>query len=143
MDLLFLYHSFYAPLPPSLPSFMADLSEMFLKGVYDTKAIAEYHLKETATFLEYIFRKRLGSACVHHPTVGCVLYFYSQRENARRQSEGQCYLRLHTAGYPQEGYVDCVHLALPSPLPLAATLQLNMCFTFAVSGCQVVSCVSC
>lgn len=58
VDLLFLYHSFYAPLPSSLPSFMADLSEMFLGDVYDTKAIAEYHLKETATFLEYIFRKR-------------------------------------------------------------------------------------
>jgi len=59
LDLLFLYRSFYAPLPPSLPSFMADLSEMFQRGgVYDTKAIAEYQVRETASFLEYIFRKR-------------------------------------------------------------------------------------
>lgn len=71
------------------------------------------------------------------------LYFCSQRENAQKQSEGQCHLRLHTAGYTQEGYVERVHLALPSPLPLEATLQLNMCSTFAVSGRQVEFCVSC
>lgn len=58
IDLLFLYHTFYAPLPRSLPSFMADLTEMFRGGVYDTKAIAQYKVKEKATFLEYVFRKR-------------------------------------------------------------------------------------
>lgn len=57
MDLLFLYSHLYAPLPPRLDVFMADLSEMFTGGVYDTKAIAELHLHEQASFLEYIFRK--------------------------------------------------------------------------------------
>lgn len=69
-----------------------------------------------------------------------LLYFCSQRENAQRQSEGRCHLRLHTAGYPREEYVERVRLALPSPLPLEATLQLNICPTFAVSEHQLESC---
>ena len=57
-DLLFLYSHLYAPLPSRLDIFMADLSEMFSGGVYDTKAIADFHLHEEASFLEYIFRKK-------------------------------------------------------------------------------------
>ena len=78
----------------------------------------------------------LAQCCMHQ----IVLYFCSQRENAQRQSEGRCHLRLHTAGYQQEEYVERVQLALPSSLPLEATLQLNVCPTFAVSGCQLKSC---
>lgn len=57
MDLLFLYRNFYAPLPPSLETVIADMSEMFECGVYDTKAIATFAVGENATFLEYLFRK--------------------------------------------------------------------------------------
>lgn len=57
IDLLFLYGNFYAPLPPSLGSLIADLVEMFECGVYDTKAIARFEMGEDATFLEYLFRK--------------------------------------------------------------------------------------
>ena len=57
IDLLFLYGNFYAPLPPSLGTLMADMSEMFEGGVYDTKAIAQLEVAEEATFLEYLFRK--------------------------------------------------------------------------------------
>ena len=58
VDILFLYGNFYAPLPPSLGTLMADLEEMFEGGVYDTKAIAEYEVAEQASFLEYLFRRR-------------------------------------------------------------------------------------
>lgn len=58
IDLLFLYSHFYASLPPRLEVFMADLTEMFVGGVYDTKAIAELLLHEQASFLEYVFRKK-------------------------------------------------------------------------------------
>ena len=58
VDILFLYGNFYAPLPPSLGTLMADLEEMFEGGVYDTKAIAEYEAAEQASFLEYLFRRR-------------------------------------------------------------------------------------
>ena len=57
IDLLFLYGNFYAPLPPSLGTILADMSEMFVGGVYDTKAIAHYEITHEATFLEYLFRK--------------------------------------------------------------------------------------
>ena len=57
IDLLFLYGNFYAPLPPSLATVTANMSEMFVGGVFDTKAIAKYEVAETATFLEYLFRK--------------------------------------------------------------------------------------
>eukprot|EP00842_Homolaphlyctis_polyrhiza_P004748 jgi/Hompol1/5274/HPOL_004330-RA len=58
LDLMFLYQSFYATLPPEMSTFIADMNEMFLAGgVYDTKYISEFVSRESRTFLSYLFRK--------------------------------------------------------------------------------------
>ena len=58
VDLIFMYASFYAPLPATVETFCADLFELFPAGVYDTKYICEYKSRYTASYLEYIFKKR-------------------------------------------------------------------------------------
>lgn len=62
IDLLFLYHSCYGPLPLTPEVLMADLTEMFPQGIYDTKVIASVKA-EDATFLQYLFRKRWVNCC--------------------------------------------------------------------------------
>ncbi|KAF9905661.1 Target of EGR1, member 1 (Nuclear) [Linnemannia zychae] len=57
LDLIFLYYSFYADLPPKLSTFLADLSDMFPGGLFDTKYISDYMTRERSSFLAYLFRK--------------------------------------------------------------------------------------
>lgn len=57
LDIMFLYQSFYCELPSQLSTFVADLSLMFKGGIYDTKYISDYILREKASFLGLLFRK--------------------------------------------------------------------------------------
>ncbi|KAJ1674312.1 hypothetical protein EV182_003536 [Spiromyces aspiralis] len=57
VDLMLMYHHFYAPLPKSLTTFMADILEMFKGGVWDTKFFCKTVLDEDATFLAYLYTK--------------------------------------------------------------------------------------
>ncbi|KAJ2552681.1 hypothetical protein EV175_003221 [Coemansia sp. RSA 1933] len=56
-DLVYLYQSFFGPLPDTYESFVYDLHEMFPGGIYDTKFIAENADPEAASFLAYAYHK--------------------------------------------------------------------------------------
>ncbi len=50
---MFLYHNIWAALPPKLDTFICDVSELFPRGVYDTKYIADYVARTQAGYLEF------------------------------------------------------------------------------------------
>ncbi|KAJ2611011.1 hypothetical protein EV177_003693 [Coemansia sp. RSA 1804] len=56
-DLVYLYQSFFGPLPDTYESFVYDLHEMFPGGIYDTKVIVEGADPTTASFLAYAYHK--------------------------------------------------------------------------------------
>ncbi|KAJ2727164.1 hypothetical protein GGI07_000048 [Coemansia sp. Benny D115] len=56
-DLIYLYQSFFGPLPDTYTSFAYDLHEMFPGGIYDTKLISESQNPESPSFLAYSFHR--------------------------------------------------------------------------------------
>ncbi|XP_035700075.1 target of EGR1 protein 1-like [Branchiostoma floridae] len=118
VDLVFLYQSFYTELPPTLGSFLADLSEMFPAGIFDTKCITDFHIRMPASYLEYVFRR-------------------SQRENAVHQTKQQPHVTLTFPPYPPHmvcvEYRDC---CLPDNLlnTTQSTTVIPYCEQYAAHG---------
>ncbi|XP_067144183.1 target of EGR1 protein 1-like isoform X1 [Centruroides vittatus] len=80
VDIIFLYQNLYCELPSSFPSFLADLSELFSSGIYDTKYISEFQARLPASYLQYIFRKK-------------------QRENANKMKNEKHYIAIEFVSY--------------------------------------------
>ncbi|KAK8768944.1 hypothetical protein V5799_014589 [Amblyomma americanum] len=112
MDTVFLYHSFYLALPPSLQTFLADLNELFPSCVYDTKFIAESKASLPASYLEYVFRNR-------------------QRDNARKEAQGRQFISIQFLQYNQEYSIDHGNCALRKE---PAKVASDICKNFARYG---------
>ncbi|CAD5212223.1 unnamed protein product [Bursaphelenchus okinawaensis] len=69
IDMMFIYHNFYLPLPPTCSEFLANLSDLYQPtdaknipkayqtAIIDTKYIADKQAGLPASFLEYLFRR--------------------------------------------------------------------------------------
>ncbi|ETN86024.1 CAF1 family ribonuclease [Necator americanus] len=87
VDLAFLYHHFYSPLPDSFGEFCNALADLFPwdSPLCDTKYLAENHTRMTASFLEYVFRKWLFQRNS---------LFFSQGDNVREAIASRWYLTV-------------------------------------------------
>jgi len=56
LDIAFIYRSFFNELPDKLDSFISSLLGWF-PTIFDTKYLATFHMNETTSYLEYLFKK--------------------------------------------------------------------------------------
>ncbi|XP_075590080.1 target of EGR1 protein 1 [Dermatophagoides farinae] len=104
IDLAFLYHNFYAEIPTKLETFMADLTEMFPNGIFDTKYIAVAHL--SCSYLEYLFQ-------------------FAQRNNYFRKLKNIHHLVLKFDQYDDEKFVNDIRIFDLSPKIMQNTTTNN------------------
>lgn len=124
VDLMFLYQNLYTNLPPSSASFLADLTEMFPSGIFDTKYITDFVHRMPASYLEYVFRK-------------------CQRENAQNCTDNTSCVELTFPTYPESNpNINRCYCQLPDPSTTNTTtdqqmqemLKENVCSIFAAHG---------
>ncbi|ESP01273.1 hypothetical protein LOTGIDRAFT_111715 [Lottia gigantea] len=119
VDLVFLYHNFYTELPVKLASFIADLSEMFPHGIYDTKYITDFIERMEASYLEYVF-------------IQC------QRENQEylKNSNREVYFKFPTYpdSYTSVGYHRCGYSNKTWLESDIEKIRPNICLCFAAHG---------
>ncbi|CAH2310567.1 target of EGR1 1 [Pelobates cultripes] len=118
IDLAFLYQCFYAQLPDNLGNFIADLSEMFPAGIYDTKYASEFEIRITASYLEYAYKK-------------------CKRENRRLMDSNGKHMAIEFCNYPSSmsTFVDYRHCSLPEPNQAdSESMQHHVCEQFSAYG---------
>ncbi|XP_073400535.1 target of EGR1 protein 1 isoform X1 [Dendrobates tinctorius] len=118
IDLAFLYQCFYAHLPDKMVNFIADLSEMFPAGVYDTKYASEFEARFTASYLEYAYKK-------------------CKRDNGRLMDSSSGHLDVEFCHYPaaMTAYVDYRVCSLPDPVASNSGIDTpHVCDRFSAYG---------
>ncbi|XP_056389082.1 target of EGR1 protein 1 [Hyla sarda] len=117
IDLAFLYQCFYAHLPDKMANFVADLSEMFPAGIYDTKYASEFEIRFMASYLEYVYKK-------------------CKRENGKMMDSSSRHLITEFCKYPAAvTYVDYRLCSLPNPGAVdSASDAPRICERFSAYG---------
>ncbi|KAM9324629.1 target of EGR1 protein 1 [Gastrophryne carolinensis] len=118
IDLAFLYQCFHAQLPDKMVNFVADLSEMFPAGIYDTKYATEFETRFQASYLEYAYKK-------------------CKRENGRRidSSSGHLSIEFCHYGRSMSAYVDYRLCSLPDQDPACSGSEPpHICEKFSAYG---------
>jgi len=114
VDLIFLYGNFLTDLPSSLQTFVADIAELFPSGIYDTKFVADFCARYTASYLEYVFRK-------------------CQRENEVEVKAGRPHLEIQLPQFTSniEKWVELAACSVPTGRNVEAE---NLCSVFLAHG---------
>ncbi|KAM3914660.1 target of EGR1 protein 1 [Leptodactylus fuscus] len=118
IDLAFLYQCFYAQLPDKMMNFIADLSEMFPAGIYDTKYASEFETRFTASYLEYAYKK-------------------CKRENGKLMDSSSRHIVVEFCHYAatMSTYVEYRLCSIPrSTASETSTDNLNICERFSAYG---------
>ncbi len=89
IDLVFLYQNFYAELPDTSIKFLADLEEIFIGGIYDTKYIAEFLAHSNASFLEYLYKRSLYENTQKKSNLANLNVFFDKNETIFKLSDFQ------------------------------------------------------
>ncbi|KAF9914246.1 Target of EGR1, member 1 (Nuclear) [Lobosporangium transversale] len=115
LDLIFLYQSFYAELPPKMSTFVADLSDMFPGGLFDTKYISDYITRERASFLAFLFRK------------------YERDNNRAREARGSSAERVYSS-FDVQPRLFLLPVKVISPKTEHDSSQVGYCEDYAMHG---------
>lgn len=124
LDLLFVINSFVEPLEQTFQNVITQIHKFFPR-IVDTKYIAEFHTRENASYLEYLFHKILrqnGAVCSrgYKLYVHCVPALVSAHPKESLRESRQCPVNEGNGGFES--------------LPRTQQQKIKICQQYAVFG---------